>query len=61
MLVLTRNINESIIIGSGENKIVITVLNMRGKQAKIGINAPREVTVHREEVYIRMQEEEDVQ
>lgn len=48
MLVLTRRIDESIMIG---NEIVVTVLEVRGDQVRIGIQAPRSIQVHREEVF----------
>lgn len=48
MLVLTRRTSESIVIG---NDVVVTVLEVRGDQVRIGIDAPRSVQVHREEVY----------
>ncbi len=51
MLVLTRRTNESLIIG---HDIVITVLEIRGDTVRIGIRAPREVSVHREEIYARL-------
>ena len=54
MLVLTRKVDESIIIG---DNIKITVVDIRGDQAKIGIEAPREISVHREEIYLEIQEE----
>lgn len=54
MLVLTRRIRESLIIG---DQITITVLNIRNNQVQIGIDAPREVSIHRNEVYKRIQEE----
>ncbi len=54
MLILTRRTKEAIIIG--ENKeIKITVLNIRGGQVQFGIDAPKNVPVHREEVYDRIQ------
>ncbi|HUG84604.1 MAG TPA: carbon storage regulator CsrA [Euzebya sp.] len=53
MLVLTRRANESIMIG---DDIVITVLDVRGDQIRIGIRAPRSVPVHREEVYAELQQ-----
>ena len=53
MLVLTRRASESIMIG---DDIVITVLDVRGDQIRIGIKAPRSVAVHREEVYAELQE-----
>jgi len=54
MLVLTRKVGESITIG--EN-IEITVLEMKGDQVKIGIEAPKSVDIHRKEVYVSIQEE----
>lgn len=54
MLVLTRKTNESIIIG---NDVQITVLEVRGEQVRLGILAPRNVPVHRYEVYVRISEE----
>ena len=56
MLLLTRNADESIIIDGG---IKITVLEISGSHVKIGIDAPKEVKVYREEVYERMQSETD--
>lgn len=53
MLVLTRRAGESIMIG---DDIVITVLDVRGDQIRLGIRAPRSVAVHREEVYAELQE-----
>ena len=54
MLVLTRRPNQSIVIGGGE--IVITVLEVRGDQVRLGIKAPRDVQVHRDEVWAELQE-----
>ncbi len=54
MLVLTRKIDQSIIIG---DNIKLIVVEIRGDQVKIGIEAPPDVTVHREEVYREIQEE----
>lgn len=56
MLVLTRRVGDSIIIG---NDIVVTVLEVRSDQVRIGIEAPREVSVHREEVYRQMVEQNE--
>lgn len=53
MLVLTRHENQSIMIG---HDVVVTVLDIRGDQVRIGIRAPREVEVHREEVYAALQQ-----
>ncbi len=55
MLVLTRKRDESIIIG---DNIKITVVEVRGDQVKIGVDAPRAIPVHREEVYREIQEEQ---
>jgi carbon storage regulator len=52
MLVLTRRANQSIVVG---NDVVVTVLEVRGDQVRIGIKAPRHVTVHREEVFAEIQ------
>ncbi len=48
MLVLTRKVNQSIIIGEG---IEVVVLEVRGEQVRLGIKAPRDVTVHRKEIF----------
>lgn len=52
MLVLTRYSNQSIMIG---DEVVITVLEIRGDQVRLGIRAPRSVGVHREEVFVALQ------
>lgn len=54
MLVLSRRLGETLIIG---DDIKITVLGISGNQVRLGIAAPKEVTVHREEVYLRIKEE----
>ena len=54
MLVLTRKSGEAITIG---NNIKITVVDIKGKQVRIGVEAPPETSIHREEVYKRIQEE----
>lgn len=54
MLALTRKKGESLVIN---NNIEITVLEIRGDQVKIGINAPKDVPIYRKEVYIQIQEE----
>ena len=54
MLVLTRRLNQSIKIG---DEIEITVIEVRGDQVRLGVTAPRDVSVHRKEVYLQIQQE----
>jgi len=54
MLVLSRKLNESIVIN---DNVVVTVLGVKGDTVRIGINAPGEIPVHRQEVYEKMQNE----
>ena len=54
MLILTRRISESIIIG---DDVKITVLGVKGNQVRLGIDAPKDLTVHREEIYDRIKHE----
>lgn len=56
MLVVSRSINESIVIG---DDIIVTILSIQGKQIRIGIDAPSDVSVHRKEIYVRIQEEQN--
>jgi carbon storage regulator len=55
MLILTRRVGETVMIG---NDVTITVLGVKGNQVRIGINAPKTVSVHREEIYERIQREQ---
>ncbi len=54
MLILTRRIGETLMVG---DNVAITVLGVKGNQVRIGVNAPKEVSVHREEIYQRIQRE----
>lgn len=54
MLILTRRVGESLMIGDNVN---VTVLGIRGNQVRIGVDAPKDVAVHREEIYDRIQQE----
>ncbi len=56
MLILTRRVGETLMIG---DEVTITVLGVKGNQVRIGVNAPKDVAVHREEIYQRIQKEKD--
>jgi carbon storage regulator len=54
MLILTRRVGETLMIG---DKVTVTVLGVKGNQVRIGVNAPRDVSVHREEIFERIKRE----
>lgn len=54
MLILTRRVGETLMIG---NEVTITVLSLKGNQVRIGVNAPKDISVHREEIYQRIKAE----
>ena len=55
MLILTRRVGETLMIG---DEVTVTVLGVKGNQVRIGVNAPRDVAVHREEIYDRIKQEQ---
>jgi carbon storage regulator len=55
MLILTRRVGETVMIG---NDVTVTVLGVKGNQVRVGVNAPRDVAVHREEIFDRIKREE---
>ncbi len=56
MLILTRRVGETLMVG---DEVTVTVLGVKGNQVRIGVNVPKEVAVHREEIYQRIQREKD--
>ena len=59
MLVLSRQKDESIVIGEGENKVEITIVDVRGDKVRLCIDAPRSISVHRREIYDAIQREKE--
>lgn len=58
MLILTRRVGETLMVG---DEVSMTVLGVKGNQVRIGVNAPKEIAVHREEIYLRIQKEKEEQ
>jgi len=58
MLILTRRVGETLVIG---DDVTVTVLGVRGNQVRLGVNAPKDVALHREEIYQRIQNEKDAE
>ena len=61
MLILTRRVGETIVIGDQDKNIEVTVLGVKGNQVRLGVQAPKDVAVHREEIYNRIQKEKQAQ
>jgi carbon storage regulator len=55
MLILTRRVGETVVIG---DEVQVTVLGVKGNQVRLGVTAPRDVSVHRQEIYERIQKEQ---
>ncbi|MDE2149147.1 MAG: carbon storage regulator CsrA [Gammaproteobacteria bacterium] len=57
MLILTRRIGEAVMIG---DEVTVTVLGVKGNQIRLGVKAPRDISVHREEIFLRIREEHEL-
>ena len=58
MLILTRRVGETLMIG---DSVTVTVLGVKGNQVRVGVSAPKDVAVHREEIYERIQKEQEAE
>lgn len=58
MLILTRRVGETLMVG---DEVTVTVLGVKGNQVRIGVNAPKDVEVHREEIYERIKKEKEAE
>jgi carbon storage regulator len=56
MLILTRRVGETVVIG---DDVTVTVLGVKGNQVRLGVNAPKEIAVHRQEIFERIQKEQE--
>ncbi len=56
MLILTRRVGETLMVG---DEVTVTVLGVKGNQVRLGVNAPKHIAVHREEIYQRIQQEKE--
>jgi carbon storage regulator len=57
MLILTREVNERIVIGEGANQVIVMVCKIKGEDVRLGIEAPPHMPIHREEIYMAIQAE----
>ncbi|MGH1372942.1 MAG: carbon storage regulator CsrA [Cellvibrionaceae bacterium] len=55
-LILTRRIGETIMVG---DEVMVTILGVKGNQVRVGVNAPKEIAVHREEIFLKIQREQE--